>query len=241
MFFFLVSFIYASVGFGGGSSYIAILAMYSLPYKELRLVALVLNIIVVAGGTFLYIRHRQIAWKKTLPLLGAGLLCAFLGASIPLHEHIFYIILGCSLVVAGVLLVFEKKRTEDGVIKRPLPLRDASLGAGIGLLSGIAGIGGGIFLSPVLNLLKWDRPKFIAAMASLFILLNSISGIAGQLNQGNIDLDWNRLWIMALTVFIGGQLGARAGIFKFNQYHIKKLTGILVFAAGIEVLVKHIG
>jgi len=102
------------------------------------------------------------------------------------------------------------------------------------------GIGGGIFLSPLLNLLRWDSPKKIAATASIFILVNSVSGIAGQLTQLPGDINYLRILLLCLAVFIGGQLGSRMGAIKFNALVIRRVTAILVFVAGTEVLLKHI-
>ncbi len=240
LWFCIIAFIYASVGFGGGSSYIAILALYGLPFKELRLLALICNIIVVAGGTILFIRHKEIKWVKVIPLVISGLIMSFLGARLKLSENLFFVLLGCSLIIAGILLSFENKTEQPVVDNKSKPVRESFLGGSIGLLSGMVGIGGGIFLSPLLNLMKWDTSKKIAATASLFILVNSIGGITGQLQSDPFPVDYNRLWMMALAVFIGGQAGSRIGIFKLDQQMIKKLTGVLVLAAGIEILLRHL-
>src|SRR3989337_4502486 len=174
LFFFLVAIIYASVGFGGGSSYIAILALYAIPYQEVRIIALICNIIVVAGGTGLFIRHKEVNWKKIIPIICAGAIMAFIGAQMRLGEKIYYVILGISLIAAGMLLFFERKRVIDLAERKTSLLRDSLLGSAIGFLSGLVGIGGGIFLSPILNLMHWDTSKKIAATASVFILVNSI-------------------------------------------------------------------
>jgi len=239
-FFMAVAFIYASVGFGGGSSYLAILVFYSLPFKETRLIALVCNIIVVAGGTIIFIQHRQVNWKKTLPLVTGGVLMAFAGARMKLSQQTFFILLGFSLIVASVLL-WMKTKISDGAAKgKTSYLRDLLLGSSIGFLSGMVGIGGGIFLSPVLNLMNWDSPKKIAATGSLFILVNSVSGIAGQLSRFTPDIHYTRVILLGIAVLIGGQLGSRIGALKFDQLAVKRLTAILVFVAGMEVLIKHL-
>src|SRR5579862_2430990 len=186
IFFFIVAFVYASVGFGGGSSYLAILALYALPFKEIRLIALLCNIIVVTGGTIVFIRNKQTDWKKIIPVAIFSIPLAFLGAKMKISQDTFFIILGCSLVVAAILLWIKTKPGEMDVIQKQNRwhyAKDGVIGASIGFLSGMVGIGGGIFLSPLLNLMKWDTPKKIAATASVFILVNSISGIAGQLSN----------------------------------------------------------
>jgi uncharacterized protein len=241
-FFLLISFVYASVGFGGGSSYLAVLTFYALPFQEMKLTALICNIIVVTGGTAIFIRHKQVDWRKVIPLVVVSVPMAFLGARMKLSENTFFIILGCSLLIASVLLWLKTKQLNDGEFKsvKSHYVKDASIGGAIGLLSGMVGIGGGIFLSPVLNLMKWDTPKKIAATASFFILVNSVSGIAGQLSVLPGDINYIRIGLLSAAVLIGGQAGARMGIKKFNPIIIRRVTALVVFVAGIEVLHKHL-
>jgi uncharacterized membrane protein YfcA len=243
LFFFLIAFTYASVGFGGGSSYLAILALYALPFKEMRLIALICNIIVVTGGTIIFIKNRQVNWKKILPLALVSVPMAFLGATLKISQDTFFVILGCSLIVASVLLWIKTKKGDVENIDtsgKENYIKDGIIGGAIGFLSGMVGIGGGIFLSPLLNLMKWDTAKKIAATASIFIFVNSVAGIAGQLSAFRDDFNYTRIILLCIAVFVGGQLGSRIGVIKFNPLVIRRLTAILVFAAGIEVLYKHL-
>jgi uncharacterized protein len=244
LFFFLtIAFIYASVGFGGGSSYLAILALYAMPFKEIRLVALLCNIIVVTGGTLIFIRNKQTDWKKILPVALVSVPLAFLGAKMKISQETFFVLLGFSLIIAAVLLWLKTKPGDQesaSNIRKYSYIKDGLLGGAIGFLSGMVGIGGGIFLSPLLNLMKWDNPKKIAATASVFILVNSISGIAGQISGLTVDINYTRIVLLCLAVFLGGQLGSRMGATKFNPLLIRRMTAILVFFAGIEVLSKHL-
>lgn len=236
----VVAFVYASVGFGGGSSYLAIMVLYSLPFKEMRLTALVCNIVVVLGGTLLYMKHRQVNWKKIVPLVAAGVITAFLGARLRLSQETFFLLLGFSLIIASILL-WINTRTAEGLKQGTASVfRDAALGGAIGFLSGMVGIGGGIFLSPILNLMRWDTPKKIAATASIFILVNSMGGIAGQLSQFTPDFNYSRIILLVIAVLIGGQAGSRLGVIKFDQLVVKRLTAALVFVAGVEVVSKHL-
>ncbi|HEV7620542.1 MAG TPA: sulfite exporter TauE/SafE family protein [Flavisolibacter sp.] len=242
IFFFIISFVYASVGFGGGSSYLAVLALYALPFQEMRLIALICNIIVVTGGTIIFIRHHQVNWRKILPVALVSVPLAFFGARVKISQDSFFILLGCSLIIAGVLLWIKTNsrttiQTSNG---KQNYIRDGLLGGAIGFLSGMVGIGGGIFLSPILNLLKWDTPKRIAATASVFILVNSIAGITGQLSKLTGNINYFQVFILCFAVFVGGQAGSRMGAVKFDQLIVRRITGALVFIAGIEVLVKHI-
>ena len=239
-FFFVIAGVYASVGFGGGSSYLAVLALYALPVPEMRLTALICNIIVVTGGTIIYIRNKQVAWKKIIPLVLVSVPMAFLGARMKLSIDTFFIILGCSLLVAAILLWIKTKKNVEVLFEKTNYLRDGALGGAIGFLSGMVGIGGGIFLSPLLNLMKWDEPKKIAATASLFILVNSVSGIAGQLSALPANINYTHIGLLCAAVFIGGQIGSRMGAMKFDQAIVRRVTAVLVFAAGTEVLVKHL-
>jgi len=242
-FFFVIAFVYASVGFGGGSSYLAILALYALPFREMRLIALICNIIVVTGGTIIFIKKNQVNWNKIIPIAIISIPMAFLGAIIKLSQNTFFIILGCSLIIASVLLWVKTKGLTDaelpGINKKNY-VKDGFLGGAIGLLSGMVGIGGGIFLSPLLNLLRWDTPRKIAATASVFILVNSISGIAGQLTSLPGDFNFIRAVLLCGAVFLGGQIGSRMGAIKMNPIVIRRMTAILVFIAGTEVLFKHL-
>lgn len=242
LFFLIIAFVYASVGFGGGSSYLAVLALYALPFQEIRLTALLCNIIVVTGGVIIYVRKGQVNWRKILPLALVSIPMAYVGARMKLSQDMFLIILGISLLLAAVLLWLKTRQNNDIVIveRRYDIAKDAVLGGAIGFLSGMVGIGGGIFLSPLLNLMKWDTPKKIAATASVFILVNSISGIAGQLSRLPADINFTRIGFLCVAVFIGGQIGSNMGAIKFNQLVVRRITALLVFIAGIEVLHKHL-
>ncbi len=241
LFFLIIAFVYASVGFGGGSSYLAVLALYALPVPEMKLTGLVCNVIVVTGGTYIFIRSKQVRWQKIIPLALVSIPMAFLGAKIKLQVDTFFIILGISLLAAAILLWVQ---TRAGITlsqaQRPNVVRDGAIGGGIGFLSGMVGIGGGIFLSPLLNLMKWDEPKPIAATASIFILVNSVAGIAGQLSVPHPGINYTRMLLLCAAVLLGGQLGSRMGALKFNPMVIRRLTAALVFFAGVEVLVKHL-
>jgi uncharacterized protein len=243
LFFFVIAFIYSSVGFGGGSSYLAILALYPLSFKEMRLTALICNIIVVAGGTIVFVQKKQVDFRKILPLILVSVPFAFLGATMKISQQTFFIVLGVALIVAAVLLWINTTSTrnhERELSEKPTVVKNSLLGGAVGFLSGMVGIGGGIFLSPVLNLVKWDTPRKIAATASVFILVNSVSGIAGQLFGLPAGINWLQIVFLVAAVFIGGQLGSRMGAVKFNQLLIRRITAVVVLLAGIEVLHKHL-
>jgi uncharacterized membrane protein YfcA len=242
LFFLIIALVYASVGFGGGSSYLAILALYHIPFAEMKLTALICNIIVVTGGTIIFIKNKQVDWRKVLPLVIVSVPMAFAGARLKLSQDTFFIILGCSLLAAAILLWMKTKQHDNftALQTKNSYLKDTLLGGAIGFLSGMVGIGGGIFLAPVLNLMKWDTPKKIAATASLFILVNSISGITGQLSMLPQGINYVQIALLCAAVFIGGQVGSRMGAVKFNPIVIRRVTAVVVFFAGAEVLMKHL-
>lgn len=240
IFFLGIAFIYSSVGFGGGSSYLAVLAMYQLPIYEMKTVALVCNIIVVTGGSILFIRNKQVDIKKILPIIILSIPMAFLGALVKISADTFFILLGCSLILASILLMLKKPGAYTAAEKQGV-VKSGIMGASIGLLSGMVGIGGGIFLSPMLHLTKWDVPKKIAAAASVFILVNSVSSLLAHLSKPiPSDINYSRILLLCVAVFVGGQIGSRVGIKKLNELAIRRVTAVLVFAAGVEVLSKHV-
>lgn len=239
LFFFGIAFVYASVGFGGGSSYLAVLSFYAFPFQETRVIALLCNIIVVLDGSIIYLRNRQVDMKKILPLVLVSIPAAYLGATVRISQQTFFIVLGISLLAAAILLWMKTPQKEQPTAPAQ-PLKDATICGAIGFLSGMVGIGGGIFLSPVLHLVRWDTARKIAATASVFILFNSVAGIAGQFTNMTTTIDMSRVWILGAAVFTGGMLGSNMGAVKFDQQTIRRVTAILVFVAGANVLLKHL-
>jgi uncharacterized membrane protein YfcA len=176
--FFFIALVYSSVGFGGGSSYLALLAVMAVSFETLRPTALLCNIVVVTGGTYIFYREGLLDLKKNWPFVLFSVPMAFVGGYMPIKQNTFFLLLAISLIVAAILLWFqnsiESKSTGSSKFTNKFSIK-IGLGSFIGLLSGMVSIGGGIFLSPVLHLLRWDEAKKISALASIFILVNSIS------------------------------------------------------------------
>ena len=236
--FFAVAVLYSSIGFGGGSSYLALLTLFLASFFVIRSLALICNVLVVMGSTYWYIRKSHFSWKQFYPFVITSIPLAFLGASMRLKEDVFFIILGASLILSSIFLfaqTLKSKRADERLIKYPYPLNFV-LGGIIGFLSGLVGIGGGIFLAPVLHHMKWAKPITIAALASFFILVNSLSGITGLVVGGTFELPLVESLLLAATVFIGGQIGIRLGLKKLSPSGIKRITALLVFAVGVRVL-----
>ena len=228
--FFVTAIIYASVGFGGGSTYLALLLLWDVPYYIFPIIALACNIIVVSGNSFNYIRAGNLNIKLLLPYLLGSIPFAFIGGSIEIDKNIFEIILFVVLAVAGLLLLFNfKSYGNHSKIYKSLPLFfSIPIGIILGFVSGIVGIGGGIFLSPILYLLKAANPNHITTTVSLFILINSIFGIFGQITK-NINLHeiTNYLYLL-IAVFVGGQIGNFLNIKIIPTRILALITSLLV-------------
>ncbi len=231
--FFLIAVLYASVGFGGGSSYIAILLLAGLAIPDIRMTALICNIIVVSGSSINFIRAGLIPWKSVLPIVICSVPLAFVGGMIELKGSIYKILTSGILILASVLMFVQmNKKIEKRNISQGALL---GIGGGIGLISGAIGIGGGIFLSPILHLMKWQTAKVISAIASIFILINSFAGITGQLTN-DISIDWHSLKVLGITVLVGGQLGNYFNLKVLDQGKVKFFTAVLIGVIGVRIL-----
>lgn len=235
--FFVTAILYSSVGFGGGSTYLALLLIWDIPYYIFPVLALVCNVIVVSGNSFNYIRTGNFNSKLLLVYLVGSIPFAFLGGSIAVEKKFFEIILFIVLSLAGFFLLISNRNYSEKIIKinNINPLFSIMIGSVIGFTSGIVGIGGGIFLSPILFLLKAAYPKQIVTTASLFILLNSISGILGQLTKENVINELFNYYPLFLAVLIGGQIGNFLNLKFLSNRLLAVLTSLLVIFVAIRI------
>ena len=238
--FFVTAILYSSVGFGGGSTYLALLLLWGVPYFIFPVVALTCNIIVVSGNCFNYIRAGNLNLKLLIPYLIGSIPLAFIGGSLPIEKEFFEILLFVVLTIAGVLLLFKFNSYDEKIeIFRKIPIVVSILiGAILGFVSGVAGVGGGIFLSPILFLLKAGKPKHIVTTASLFILINSLSGIFGQLTKSTILSEIQNYWFLFLAVLIGGQIGNFLNLKIFPTRILALVTAALVLFVAIRMAFK---
>lgn len=229
--------LYASVGFAGGSTYNALLALAGVDHRVFPVVALACNLIVATGGTIRFARAGLVPWRRLLPILALSVPAAWIGGALPVSKQLFLLLLGMSLLVAAILLFV---RTEQVREERRWPLLGPAIAGPIGLLSGIVGVGGGIFLAPLLHLLGWDTAKRVAAAASVFILANSIAGLGGQLSkiaQSPALLDQAfGYWPLSLGVLVGGQSGSWLGVKLLSPLWLRRLTGALIFYVAVRLL-----
>ena len=230
IFFFITAILYSSVGFGGGSTYLALMLIWDIPYYIFPIIALFCNIIVVSGNSINYIKSGNLNLKLLTPYLIGSVPFAFFGASISIEKDLFEIMLFFILTFAGVFLFIESKsfNKEKLEIKKISKLLSIFIGSIIGFISGLVGIGGGIFLSPILFLMRAGYPKHIAASASLFILVNSTFGVIGQLTKDIVFNEFFNFWPLFLTVFAGGQIGNYLNIKFLSNKTLALMTSLLV-------------
>ena len=238
--FFVTAILYASVGFGGGSTYLALLLIWDVPYYIFPVIALICNIFVVSGNSFNYIKAGNLNLKLLIPYLIGSIPLAFIGGSLEIDKNLLEIFLFIVLAIAGTLLLINFKSYDDNKSSyRDIPILISILIGGIlGFISGVVGIGGGIFLSPILFLIKAARPKHIVTAASLFILINSISGVIGQLTKNIVLSDISNYWYLFLIVIIGGHIGNFLNLKIFPTRLLALVTSALVLFVAIRMGVK---
>ncbi len=235
--FLVTAILYASVGFGGGSTYLALLLIWQIPYYIFPVIALSCNIIVVSGNCFNYIRAGNLNLKLLAPYLIGSVPLAYIGGSLHIEKIFFEILLFLVLIIAGFSLLYNFKsysEIEKEYNKIPTTI-SIFIGGILGFLSGLVGIGGGIFLSPILFLMRVAPPKHIITTASLFILINSIFGVAGQLSKKFVLYEIQNYWFLLLVVFLGGQLGNYLNLKVFPARLLALITAALVLFVAIRM------
>ena len=235
--FLITAILYSSVGFGGGSTYLALLLIWGIPYFIIPVIALSCNIIVVSGNCFNYIRAGNLNPKLLIPYLIGSIPLAYIGGSLPIEKKLFEILLFLVLATAGTLLLFNFKSyndKEESYQKIPVPI-SIVIGGILGFISGAVGIGGGIFLSPILFLIRAGKPKHIVTTASLFILINSASGLIGQLTKNTLLLEAQNYWYLLVVVLIGGLIGNYLNLKIFSNRILALITAILVIFVACRI------
>jgi len=239
--FFVTALLYASVGFGGGSTYNALLVLADTDYRLLPSVALACNLIVVTGGVWQYHRSGDLKLTFALPFIALSIPLAWFGGTVPVQQETFVLFLGLALLVAGLAMWFQAPESKASPPGSPLVNWFVGLpvGGAIGFVSGMVGIGGGIFLAPCLHLLRLADPKRIAATSSLFIMVNSMAGLVGQTMKEGTSAHLHQLtdyvWL-GVAVLVGGQIGSRLSTHALSERIVKRLTAVLVLYVAVRLL-----
>jgi uncharacterized membrane protein YfcA len=228
-----VAILYSSVGHGGGSGYIAVLALFSVAPAVFKPTALVLNILVSAIAVFSFARAGHFSWRLFWPFAAASIPCSFIGGYINLPPHLYKPLVGAVLLFSAFRLFYRTDHA-DAEIRRPSAPVALVFGALLGLLSGLTGVGGGIFLSPLLLILRWGRIREVSAVAAHFVLVNSVAGLLGHLGSLNMIPDFAPL--LAVAAIIGGSIGAFFGSRRLPAAAVVKSLAVVLVIAGAKLL-----
>jgi uncharacterized membrane protein YfcA len=228
-----VSLLYATVGQAGGTAFLALMAFASFPSNEMRPTALLLNIVAATYSTWIFNRGGLVDWAKLKPLLVASLPTALIGGLIVLDEHGYKIVTGLVLLSAAIILVF--RRSHDGEPDRQTPLWGAvTVGAMVGFVSGLTGVGGGVFLAPILIALHWASPKQTAVLSAPFILANSAVGLVGAMVIGQTPSP--ETWVYAIATLAGAMIGTTVGLRWLSQAVTRYVLAAILATAGLQLL-----
>ncbi len=231
---FLVAVMYSSVGHGGASGYLAVMAFLAVAPEVTRPTALILNLFVASIGTVQFYRAGHFSWRIFLPFAAASIPMAVVGGMINLPTNIYKIVLGAVLVLAAVRLAIKLKN--DDVVKEPPIIACLLIGAIIGLLSGLVGVGGGIFLTPILLLMRWAETRVAAGVSVLFIFVNSAAGLVGQYSRGALGGLPSEVWFWIAAAIVGGFIGSTLGSRKFDSITLRRVLAVVLLFAGVKLI-----
>ena len=235
--FLMTAILYAAVGFGGGSTYNALLVLAEIDYRILPAIALLCNLIVVSGGVYRFYCAGYVDLRRIAPWIITSVPAAWIGGMLNISETLFVGLLGFSLLAASARLLWPVNRAQNHLINQ-YSILPPIIGAGLGMLAGLVGIGGGIFLAPILHLLRWDEPRKIAATCSVFILANSLAGLSGHMTKFS-DAEFGNIiayWYLFPAVLIGGQIGSYLGTKRLNPDILRLLTALLILYVSARLL-----
>lgn len=245
--FFVAAIVYSMAGLGGGSTYLALLTLFAFSYPLVPKIALFCNLAVAASGFWFFTKAGHFSLKRTLPFVVSSIPMAYWGGSLPIGKTLFTLLLGLSLAVASLRMFFPDQLSQLSKTSQARPslswkkawVIGLPVGALLGFLSGVVGIGGGIYLIPVLLLLSWADAKEAAASASFFILVNSLAGLGGQFFKSGFPSgdEMSTLWILPLATFLGGQIGSRLGSRKISPWMLQRVSASLILYASGRLLI----
>lgn len=242
--FFLTALLYGAAGFGGGSTYNALLVLAGTDYRAAPVIALACNILVVTVGSWRFARSGHVDWRRIWPLFVLSIPFAWLGGRLVVAEVVFLGLLAASLLVAGLLMLWQplwEKEARGGARSRWL---EPVAGGALGFLAGVVGIGGGVFLAPLLYMLRWGPPKAIAGTCAVFILANSLAGLAGQLAKGSggaVGVALAAYWPLLPAVLAGGLIGSTLGSGRLDSKYVRILTAFLILYVAARLAIRFYG
>ena len=235
--FLVTALLYAIAGFGGGSTYTALLVLAGTDYRAVPILSLACNILVVSVGTWRFARAGHLDWRRAWPLFVTSVPAAWIGGSLHVEKEHFIGLLAASLLVASLVMLWQPYWKRDITPEQGRRWVEPVAGGALGLLAGIVGIGGGIFLAPLLYVLRWDAPRRIAATCAAFILVNSIAGLAGQASKGlaatTAVIGDHALLFPA--VVLGGVIGAGLGARKIAPDWVRIVTALLILYVAVRL------
>ncbi len=242
VFIFLVAMLYSSVGHGGASGYLAILSLVGgVSQNEMSTTALILNLFVSLIAFISFYKAGHFSLALSWPFIVLSIPMAFLGGMIQLDNHTYYLLLSFVLILAAIKLAIniplKKSNGNNNTIEKQKLYYSLPIGAGIGLLSGIVGVGGGIFLSPLIIFLRWGDLKQTSCTSAFFIFVNSIAGLLGRHYQHRLEV--GDLWILLISAFLGGLVGSYIGAKKFSDLTLSRTLAIVLFIAAIKLILKY--
>jgi hypothetical protein len=238
--FFATALLYSAAGFGGGSTYTALLVLSAVDYRAVPILSLLCNVLVVSVGTWRFARRGHFDWRRSWPLFVTSVPAAWIGGQLMIGETMFVAALGVALLTAGLLMLWQPawQRAEEPVAKSRWI--EPTVGAVLGFVAGVVGIGGGIFLAPLLYMLRWGPPKRIAATCAAFILVNSLAGLAGQASKGLAATGAviGEHWLLFPAVAAGGMIGATLGSDRLDPKWVRVLTALLILYVAAKLLLR---
>lgn len=242
--FFLTALLYGAAGFGGGSTYNALLVLAGTDYRAVPVIALACNILVVTVGSWRFARSGHVGWRRIWPLFILSIPFAWIGGRLVVAETVFVGLLAASLLVAGLLMLWQPLWEKEAPVGVPSRWLEPVAGGALGFLAGVVGIGGGIFLAPLLYMLRWGPPKAIAGTSAVFILANSLSGLAGQLGKGSGGAGGQALaayWPLFPAVLAGGLIGSTLGSGRLDPKYVRILTAFLILYVAARLAIRFYG
>ena len=242
--FFLIALLYGAAGFGGGSTYNALLVLAGTDYRAVPVIALVCNILVVTVGSWRFARAGHVDWRRIWPLFALSIPFAWIGGRLVVAEILFVGLLAASLLVAGLLMLWQPLWEKEAPAAIRWRWLEPVAGGALGFLAGVVGIGGGIFLAPLLYMLRWGPPKAIAGTSAVFILANSLSGLAGQLAKSGGGAAGQALatyWPLFPAVLVGGLIGSTLGSGRLDPKYVRILTAFLILYVAVRLAMRFYG